>query len=139
MSQPVLFRTLQSNNSNYSVDLVILKLSSFKTINIVDLVTLNESLKKLQLRLFSYGFSISVVVLGLAYWLIMFAHILTNALQVSDDDIIKSVSFTIGKNLLKDNKLANLIDLLLVINVYCHQIFFIKSSFKTDYFSFFLS
>ena len=50
----------------------------------------------------------------------MFAHILTNALQVSDDDIIKSVSFTIGKNLLKDNKLANLIDLLLVINVYCH-------------------
>ena len=120
MSQPVLFRTLQSNNSNYSVNLVILKLSSFKTINIVDLVTLNESLKKLQLRLFSYGFSISVVVLGLAYWLIMFAHILTNALQVSDDDIIKSVSFTIGKNLLKDNKLANLIDLLLVINVYCH-------------------
>ena len=50
------------------------------------------------------------MVLGLAYWLIMLKNIadfLANVLQVSDDDIIKFVPFTIGKYLLKINKSAN--------------------------------
>ena len=43
-------------------------------------------------------------------------HFIANVLQVSDDDIIKSVSFTIGRYLLKVNKSAISIDFVVVIN-----------------------